>query len=74
MFVQAEQVLPFVYEDIEKQVANSVFPGTLVLVASGSIGKIFCATAQKQSGVALDIGSMADYWVDLKTRSIADLA
>ena len=74
MFVQAEQALPFVYERIEAQIAATTVPGTLVLVASGSIGKVFCAAAQRQGGVALDVGAMIDYWVGLKTRSIADLA
>lgn len=74
MFVQAEQALPYVYEQIEAQVAAASAPGALVLVASGSIGKIFCAAAQAGGGVALDVGAMIDYWVGLKTRSIADLA
>lgn len=74
MFVQAEQTLPFVYREIDAQIAQVTEPGTLVLVASGSIGKIFCATAQRAGGVALDVGAMIDYWVGLKTRSIADMS
>ncbi|MGH1354032.1 MAG: hypothetical protein ACRBBS_02980 [Thalassovita sp.] len=74
MFVQADQPLPFVYDDINALVAKASGPGILVLVASGSIGKIFCASAQEQGGVALDVGAMIDYWVGLKTRSVADLA
>jgi hypothetical protein len=74
MFVQADQALPFVYQGIEEQVRELTAPGTLVLVASGSIGKLFCGAAQAEGGVALDVGAMLDYWVGLKTRSIADMA
>lgn len=74
MFVQASQALPFVYESINEQVRAASGPGVLVLLASGSIGKIFCASAQEQGSVALDVGAMIDYWVGLKTRSVADLA
>jgi hypothetical protein len=73
MFVQASKPLPFVYEEIAEQVKDLSAPGVLVLVASGSIGKIFCAAAQENGAVALDVGAMIDYWVGLKTRSIADM-
>jgi hypothetical protein len=73
MFVQAKRALPYTYQHIEAQVAEATTPGTLVLVASGSVGKVFCAAAQRKGGVALDVGAMIDYWVGLKTRSIADM-
>jgi hypothetical protein len=46
-------------------------PGSIVLVAAGFFGKIYCATAKSASSVALDIGSLADYWVGMNTRSKA---
>lgn len=72
-FMTSEVSLPFLYKDINSQIHDATVPGTLVLIACGSIGKIFCETARARIGVALDIGSMVDYWAGVKTRSIADL-
>ena len=74
MFEQSDQPLPFVYREIEAHVAQMATPGALVLIACGSLGKVFCAAASESGGVALDVGAMVDYWIGLKTRSIADMA
>ncbi len=72
LFTTSDKPLPFLYKAINEQVAKEVSPGSMVIVASGSIGKIFCETARQSGGVALDVGAMADYWVGAKTRSISD--
>ena len=73
LFSASDVALPFIYEALNAEIAQKVAPGTLVIVASGSIGKIFCQTIREQGGVALDVGAMVDYWVGVKTRSIADM-
>ncbi len=45
----------------------------LVLVGAGYPGKILASIARKRGGVALDLGSIFDYWMGLKTRSYLDL-
>ena len=73
LFESSDQPLPFVYDQVLDQIRTQVSPGSLVLVAGGSIGKIFCGEARHAGGVALDVGAMADYWLGAKTRSIADM-
>ncbi|MEE9272335.1 MAG: hypothetical protein V3U57_03585 [Robiginitomaculum sp.] len=73
LFVSDDEPIPFIYKKVAKQIAKVCDPGTLGLVAGGAIGKIFCETIRAHGGVALDVGSMADYWVGAKTRSVADL-
>lgn len=72
-YMVSPRPLPFLYEEIDAELAEKVEAGTLVIVAAGSIGKIFCETARLRGGVALDVGSMVDYWVGVKTRSVADI-
>ncbi|MEZ6106976.1 MAG: hypothetical protein R3B96_12875, partial [Pirellulaceae bacterium] len=73
LFHRTDERLPDIYPRIDQQVAEAAEPGALVLVACGSIGKIFCHTAQRSGAVVLDVGAMADYWAGVKTRSVADL-
>jgi hypothetical protein len=47
--------------------------GRLVIVGAGYLGKWICDEARTRGGVALDLGSIVDYWVGLKTRSYLDL-
>ncbi|MBV8977698.1 MAG: hypothetical protein JOZ13_10005 [Alphaproteobacteria bacterium] len=42
--------------------------GELILVAAGFLGKFICASARERGAIALDIGSIADYWMGHKTR------
>ncbi|WP_156823515.1 GT-D fold domain-containing protein [Woodsholea maritima] len=64
--------LPFVYEDIIHQINNVVLPGTLVIIGAGVLGKIFCHKVLLKGGIAIDVGSMVDYWLGYRTRSIKD--
>lgn len=41
---------------------------SLVLVGGGFLGKSYCEWAKLRGAVALDIGSVFDYWADLPTR------
>ena len=61
------------YPAIVEQVRASSKPGTLVLVGAGIVGKIFAHEAKMRGAVALDVGSLLDYMVERKTRTIADL-
>lgn len=47
--------------------------GRLVLVGGGLLGKLIVAEARARGGVALDIGSVFDHWLGLRTRSYLDL-
>lgn len=44
-------------------------PGSIVIVAAGFLGKSYCCTAKAAGSVAVDIGSLADYWVGMNTRA-----
>jgi hypothetical protein len=44
-------------------------PGEVWLVAAGFLGKIYCDDIRQRGGIALDIGSLADYWMGYVTRS-----
>jgi hypothetical protein len=48
-------------------------PGEVFLVSAGFLGKIYCARIKELGGIALDIGSRADYWLDYETRLVSDL-
>jgi hypothetical protein len=43
------------------------------LVGAGIVGKIFAHEAKMCGAVALDVGSLLDYMMERKTRTIADL-
>jgi hypothetical protein len=43
--------------------------GELVLVAAGFLGKLVCERVRALGGIALDIGSAADYWMGFQTRA-----
>src|SRR5215469_10575223 len=43
--------------------------GRLVLVGGGLLGKLIVAEARARGGIALDIGSIFDHWLGLRTRS-----
>jgi len=45
----------------------------LVLVGAGILGKLFVNEARARGGIALDIGSIFDHWLGLRTRSYLDL-
>lgn len=43
-------------------------PGSVVLVAAGLLGKVYCARVKELGGIAIDIGSVADAWLGFKSR------
>jgi hypothetical protein len=45
----------------------------LVLIGAGYPGKILVDIARQRGGIALDLGSIFDYWLGLRTRSYLDL-
>ncbi|MBP2314227.1 glycosyltransferase [Azospirillum soli] len=45
-------------------------PGQVVLVAAGFLGKMYCKRIKEQGGIALDLGSVVDYWCGFTTRSL----
>jgi hypothetical protein len=45
----------------------------LVLIGAGYPGKILVDVARARGGVALDLGSIFDYWLGLRTRSYLDI-
>ncbi|HTT84115.1 MAG TPA: hypothetical protein VMF67_11580 [Rhizomicrobium sp.] len=47
--------------------------GRLVLIGAGYPGKILVSIARERGGIALDLGSIFDYWLGLRTRSYLDI-
>jgi hypothetical protein len=47
--------------------------GRLVLVGAGYPGKWIASVARDRGGVVLDLGSVFDYWLGLKSRSYLDM-
>jgi hypothetical protein len=47
--------------------------GRLVIIAAGFAGKRIGEEARRRGGVALDLGSIADYWMGVRTRGYLDL-
>ncbi len=43
--------------------------GKIFLVAGGLLAKVYCRIIKENGGIALDIGSMADYWLGYQTRN-----
>lgn len=43
-------------------------PGQLFLIAAGVFAKIYCDEVRRNGGIAIDIGSLADVWANIKTR------
>ncbi len=44
------------------------YPGQVFIVAAGFLGKMYCHLIRQRGGIALDVGSTADYWLQFKTR------
>jgi len=64
-------VLPDIIEDVIAKL-GTLAPG-LTIVGAGYLGKWIVAEARKRGAVALDLGSIVDYWAGYKTRSFLDL-
>lgn len=65
------RALPDMIEDVALELAG-VPPGSLVLVGAGYPGKWLVDVARAGGSVALDVGSVFDYWLGLPTRSYLD--
>lgn len=48
--------------------------GGIYLVAAGVLGKAYCTIIAKNGGIALDVGSVADEWAGLQTRSLEEIS
>ncbi len=44
------------------------YPGALFLVGACALGKIYCHWIRQAGGIALDVGSMFDAWVNVESR------
>jgi hypothetical protein len=71
--VDTPHILPEIIDDVVAEVRRHA-AGRMVVVAAGYLGKCILHQSKLAGGVALDVGSAADYWVGLKTRSYQDLA
>lgn len=45
-----------------------VEPGDVYLIGAGIVGKLMCDHVKRRGGIALDVGSIADYWAGHNTR------
>jgi hypothetical protein len=66
------QNLPAILDDAIVGLGEMV-RNRLVLVGAGLLGKLLVSEACERGGVALDVGSIFDHWLGLKTRSYLDL-
>lgn len=64
---------PDVFEELRVELSE-VRSGDVYLVAAGMLGKIYCTWIKQAGGVAIDIGSAADFWCGYQTRGLADNA
>ena len=60
---------PEIYRKTQEKLSGTG-PGHVVLVAGGFLGKMYCHTIKAAGGIALDIGSAADFWCGLDTREV----
>jgi hypothetical protein len=70
---ETAHILPEIIDDVVNEVRARA-PGRMVVIGAGYLGKWIAHQAKLAGGVALDVGSAADYWMGLKTRSYQDLA
>jgi hypothetical protein len=61
------------YTETIESIRGLSAPGVLCLVGGGLIGKIFIDAAKQEGAVALDVGSVMDYFAGRATRNIADM-
>ncbi|HEX4294785.1 MAG TPA: tetratricopeptide repeat protein [Rhizomicrobium sp.] len=62
------KILPEVLDETIAQLPDDL-AGRLVIVGAGYAGKVIIQEAKKRGAVALDLGSILDYWVGAATRS-----
>jgi glycosyltransferase GT-like protein len=61
------------YSEVIERICELSGPGTLVLIGAGVPAKIMADRARQAGAVALDVGSLLDYMVGHKTRTVADV-
>jgi hypothetical protein len=71
--VAERRLLPDMLDEIGDMIANMA-DRRLVLVGAGYPGKWLVEIARQKGGVALDVGSIFDYWLGLPTRSYLDMS
>jgi hypothetical protein len=64
-----EQFLSDHHETLGK--LGDIEAGELYLVAAGIFGKIYCDIIKRNGGIAIDIGSVVDIWMNVATRSFS---
>lgn len=52
---------------------SSPLRGKVFLVSAGMLGKIYAMWIKQAGGIAIDIGSAADFWCGYQTRGLADI-
>lgn len=57
------------FQSIRNNLKESITPGEVFLVSAGFLGKMYALDIKAAGGIALDIGFLADLWVDAGTRS-----
>jgi tetratricopeptide (TPR) repeat protein len=62
------KILPEVLDDTIAQL-DANLSGCMVIVGAGYAGKVIVHEAKKRGAVALDLGSVLDYWMGAATRS-----
>jgi hypothetical protein len=63
-----ERILPEVLDGLLGEL-DADLSGRLVVVGAGYAGKVIVHEARKRGAVALDLGSVMDYWIGASTRS-----
>ena len=62
------KIFPEALDDTLAQLPDDL-AGRIVIVGAGYAGKIVVAEAARRGAVALDLGSVLDYWLGIATRS-----
>jgi hypothetical protein len=58
---------PFVYWDIVRRLSEP-HNGRVFLIAAGTLAKFYAAVIKRNGGIALDIGSLVDGWMNIASR------
>ncbi len=61
-----DRFYPKIFNRIMAELAPE--PGEVYVIAAGVLGKFMCDLIRAKGGIALDIGSLADYWMGYSTR------
>ena len=58
---------PHAFHDITRRLSTPQH-GRVVLIAAGTLAKFYAQTVKRHGGIALDIGSLADAWMNIASR------